>query len=374
MTRCLAQAPLAEMAARVAEGARCRAVARDIDGASLAEEIADCADAGLLLAPFPPAMGGEGLGFGADPLHDVLVALGRGSLALGRLYEGHVNAVTLVRRYGSPANLDAMLAEARAGRPGGVWMAGPPLRLEGDRIAGHKLLASGCGLVRRPLVAADTEAGSQLLIPFVDAARMDAAGWTAQGMRATATGTVGFAGIAVGADEIVGRPGDYLRSPYFRGGAWRVIAVQLGGVLGLMDVYRKQLAASVHREHPLQLARYGEALIAAETVRLWVRAAATSAEGGGEPARIGAPTIDASTIDAYVDLARNAFEGAALKVIALAQKALGLNAFLRPNPVERIVRDLATYLRQPALDVSLMSAASFHLREPLPGDPPGWRP
>ena len=70
-------------------------------------------------------------------------------------------------------------------------------------------------------------------------------------------------------------------------------------------------------------------------------------------------------MDAYVDLARNAFEGAALRVVELAQKALGLKALMRPNPIERMVRDLTTYLRQPALDVSLMSAASFHLRRAL---------
>ena len=362
MTRYGHVASLGEAASRVAGDASRRAASLDDDGAMLREEFAALADDGLLLAPFPTGMNGSGLGIGADPLHDVLVAIGRGSLPLGRLYEGHVNAVVLARRYGSAANLELLLAEARAGRPSGVWMAGPPLRLDeaSARLDGHKLLASGCGLVRRPLVAADTGHGSQMLIPFVDAARMDAAGWTAQGMRATATGTVDFSGITVAADEVVGRPGDYLRPPYFRGGAWRVIAVQFGGLLGLVDAYREQLAASPHREHPLQLARFGEAMIAAETARLWVRQAATTAEGSGEP----------DAIDAYVDLARNAFEAAALRVIALAQKALGLNAFLRPNPVERIVRDLATYLRQPALDVSLMSAASFHLRAPARGAAP----
>ena len=71
---------------------------------------------------------------------------------------------------------------------------------------------------------------------------------------------------------------------------------------------------------------------------------------------------DADAIDAYVDLARNAFEGAALRVVALAQKAIGLKSFLRPNPLERLIRDLTTYLRQPNLDVSLMSAAALRLR------------
>ena len=50
-----------------------------------------------------------------------------------------------------------------------------------------------------------------------------------------------------------------------------------------------------------------------------------------------------------------------MRAVALAQKAIGLKAFLRPNPLERVIRDLTTYLRQPALDASLLSAAAFHL-------------
>ena len=161
--------------------------------------------------------------------------------------------------------------------------------------------------------------------------------------------------VTVNEDEIVGKPGDYMTSPWFRGGAWRVIAVQLGGVEAILDHYRDQLAESRNASDPLQLARYGEALIAAETARLWVRQACRTAED---------PGADPSFVDSYVDLARNAFEQAALRVVAAAQKAIGLRAFLRPNPVERVIRDLSTYLRQPALDASLTSAAAFRLGVP----------
>lgn len=43
----------------------------------------------------------------------------------------------------------------------------------------------------------------------------------------------------------------------------------------------------------------------------------------------------------------------------LAQRALGLAAFLRPNPVERLLRDLAVYLRQPAPN-SVLTEAAHH--------------
>ena len=41
------------------------------------------------------------------------------------------------------------------------------------------------------------------------------------------------------------------------------------------------------------------------------------------------------------------------------ERGLGLSAFTRPNPVERVARDLSTYLRQPFPDGVLEEAASF---------------
>jgi alkylation response protein AidB-like acyl-CoA dehydrogenase len=342
--------------ARVAAGRRADEL--DRDGAFPTEDIRLLHRLGLLHAPFAAEQGGDSLGIGRPRLLRVVLGiLGEGSLALGRLYEGHVNAVALVTRHGTVTNLDLMLQEAEAGRPSGVWMAGEPLKLVRgvDRrltLQGHKVLCSGAGHFRRPLVAADYEGGSVMVIPNVGGDRADISGWTSHGMRATATGTVDFTGIEVGQDEIIGCPGDYLRSPYFRGGAWRVIAVQLGGIEAVLRHYKRQLIDSPHRDHPIQLARFGQAAIAAETARLWVRQASEIAEN---------PDGDPAAIDAYVDLARNAFERAALEVVALAQKAIGLKTFLRPNPMERIIRDLTTYLRQPALDMSLGSAASFLL-------------
>ena len=349
---------LRRCASLVAEAAAARASARDADGAFPDEEIADLADKGLLRAPLPPALGGADLGWSSDPLllMDVLSTIGAGSLSLGRLFEGHVNAVKLVRLYGSPANLAILAAEIDAGRLGGVWMAedADPLLLDehfGRRLLkGRKILASGAGHVRRPLVAARTAEGSRMALPYVDdAARVDTSAWVTHGMRATATGTVDFSGIMLSAEEMVGAPGDYLRSPYFSGGAWRVLAVQLGGVEAIMRAYAGQIKASGRDDDRLQRMRFAEALRAAETARLWVREACIRAEG---------ETIPPEDIDAYVDLARNAVTEAALVVIDRAEKAIGLRAFLRENPLERLIRDLSTYLRQPALDMSSEAAAA----------------
>ena len=62
-------------------------------------------------------------------------------------------------------------------------------------------------------------------------------------------------------------------------------------------------------------------------------------------------------IVAFVNLTRGVTERAALDVLELVHRGVGLNGFLHPHPVERISRDLATYLRQPVPDLAMADAA-----------------
>jgi hypothetical protein len=101
----------------------------------------------------------------------------------------------------------------------------------------------------------------------------------------------------------------------------------------------------------------GLILIARESARLWIRRAACIAENDKQP------TV---AITGYVNLARTATESAALDAIRLIQRTLGLAAFLQANPVERLMRDLATYLRQPAADEALTEAAAWFTEHALP--------
>jgi hypothetical protein len=66
-------------------------------------------------------------------------------------------------------------------------------------------------------------------------------------------------------------------------------------------------------------------------------------------------------IVAYVNFARLAVERAGLDLLELIHRSVGLQSFMRPGPIERISRDLATYLRQPGPDRALTSAASYVL-------------
>ena len=261
-------------------------------------------------------------------------------------------------RYGAPAQRQRFAEDVRSGAVCGVWNAEAPpgLRVEpcvgGGELKGGKIYCSGIGMVRRPLMTARLPDGGvvMLALRLNDMPPNDLSAWTMRGMRATATGSVDFTGLFVAAEDWVGAAGDYYRSPLFKGGAWRFAAVQTGAVLRIATLMREALRARGRDADPHQKARIGAAAIAAETAELWVTRAAILAEDEAS---------DPTAVDAYVNLARLAVEMAALEVIQLAERSIGLAAFTRPNPIERVVRDLSTYLRQPFPDGAMEDAAAF---------------
>ena len=102
-------------------------------------------------------------------LSEVLRSIGSGSLPLGRLFEGHVNALELVLRYGTDRPVELVAEEARAGKFFGVWNTDDAngLRLIHRHgrswLEGRKILASGAGHIERPLVTATDENGRRMI-------------------------------------------------------------------------------------------------------------------------------------------------------------------------------------------------------------------
>lgn len=341
-----------------------RAVPLDEDGAFPSDDLAGLAAIGALVAPFG-APGRPGLAVGApEELAEALRIIGHASLPLGRLYEGHVNAAALIARHGTRQQQARARSHAEGGALFGVWNTegedGVRLVRQGRRLSltGAKIFASGAGHIACPLITARNEQDELLMVlPKPDGtARADLSAWQAHGMRASASGSFRFDGLVVQPEDILGGPGDYHRQPFFSAGAWRFCAVQLGGIERLVDEARGVLRARGRDGDPHQLARMGEAAIAAETARLWVEHAAALAEADDA----GTPGAGERAV-AYVDLARCAVERAGLEVMQLVQRSIGLSAFLRTSPVERLCRDLSTYLRQPAPDRALCGGAAYVL-------------
>ena len=356
------KALLARVAALVAPMAE-RAAGLDREGGFPTEDLAALREAGALLAPVPARMGGMGLGTeaaGASGLAALLGLVGRGSLAVGRVLEGHVNALKLVALYGTEAQLRRAAEDAAAGHLFGLWNTelAPGVRLEDGVLRGRKVVCSAAGQATRALVTAAEAGGTRMVVvALAPGERVLPGRWTLQGMRAAGTAGMELEGVAAPPDAVIGAAGDYLRQPEFSAGAWRTSAVTLGGLEALLAATRAQLVARGRAADPHQLARIGEALIAQESARMWVARAAEAAEGG---------TLAAQDVAGIVNLARIAVERACLDAMRLVTRSLGLQAMLPDNPVERIGRDLATYLRQPAPDETLTEAAAWFMTRDLP--------
>jgi len=390
-------------AAQLAPRLLAQAAATDEVGGFPAQEMRWLHEAGLLAAALPTSLGGAGLGEPAATLalYQALYHVGRGNLAVGRLWEGHVNALLLIRCFGTPAQLARAAADARAGHVFGVWntenpahgvqlapVAGQPGHY---RLQGAKTFASGSGHITRPVLT------GALLAPPVPARRLDqgplpAAGpataaaptgwqlvllradeqppaldrsfWRPLGMRATASFQADFTGIAIGPDDLIGQPNDYYRAPWFGGGAARFAAVQLGGAAAVFDETRRFLRRLGRTDDPYQRQRLGELLALHETGQRWLRGAAEHAALPPTPA--GLATVRPEALAAYVNTLRATTEDICLQTLRLTERSVGARGLLQPEPFERLHRDLTHYLRQPAPDATVADAGRFALASDKP--------
>ncbi len=334
------------------------------------EELGWLRAAGLLTAPLATALGGAGLGDAAatEALLAVLRHIGRGNLAVGRVYEGHVNALLLIQLFGAPAQLARWAADANAGQLFGVWNTEDPaegVRLEAlpggrYRLHGAKTFASGAGHVGRPLItgALPEGRGWQMLVLPADEQLpvLDRSFWRPLGMRATASYRADLTGLEIGPADLLGPPNAYYRQPWFGGGASRFAAVQLGGIQSVFDETRRFLQRLGRTDDPYQRQRLGQMALLLESGRQWLRGAAARA---ALPADAGAPALPAAV--AYASLVRTAIEQIGLAMLPLAERCVGARGLLQPEPFERLHRDLTHYLRQPAPDAVLADVGRFVL-------------
>ncbi|WCR10682.1 acyl-CoA dehydrogenase [Paracoccus stylophorae] len=295
----------------------------------------------------------------ADPARTAraLMQVGGVNLSVGRLWEGHVNALHLIRLRGTSAQRDRVRKWLAQGALFGVWGADgvPPVTLSpgGAQLVGVKNFASGLGTLSHALVTVGSGPDVRLALIEVRAGdRADLSGWTVPGMRATASGSFDMTGIEPGPDGWIGGPGDYLREPSFVGGVWRIAALQAGASAGLVD----RAAASL-RETGRLAAEAQKTRLMTALMRVWAGMALT------ERAAVAAsdPAIAAEDAVSLSISARLFTEEAALAAIHAVEQSLGLRHFAQGSPTGRMARDLSVYLRQAARDALLQQAADHVL-------------
>lgn len=286
-------------------------------------------------------------------LMDVLRIVGRADLSLGRLYEGHVNALALFDWYGSPAQHARLERDLEHGAFYGVWATEPQPGASIERrvgglhvLKGGKSFASGAGGLAYAIVTAQSCAGERhlVIVPADDPTRADVSQWRVRGMRATTSGLYDLTGLVIREADLLGIAGDYDRDPRFTTGAWRFTAVQLGGIEALLIETRLAMSETA-RDDPLQRAKFADGVAAMRTAYLWVRECALRA------------ARDDVNGPAFARMTRGIVEGAALKVMELAARIVGTRSAMDGERIDKITRDLSLYLRQAGPDHARDQAA-----------------
>jgi alkylation response protein AidB-like acyl-CoA dehydrogenase len=364
----------------------CASHAAEIDhsGALPLQEFERLTQVGLLAAPLPTGLGGVGLGMDTATTNDLLMVLqqlGRGNLAVGRIYEGHVNALQLIQTFGSPEQIATYAADARdRHKIFGVWNAedegGVTIQSLSNgryRLNGCKTFCSGSGLVERPFVSGPLDGGlwQLCIVPMEEVATVsDPSWWQPSGMRASASFKVDFTGVELPASALIGQPGDYFRQPWLTAGVVRFAAVQLGGAEALFNATRHYLQALGRTTDPYQQERLGRMAIALESGNLWLRGAAEVIHayapifgGSADPNEAAANPGQTAKLVAYANMVRTAIEQICMDMIQLGERSVGTRGLLPPHPMDRIIRDLTLYLRQPVFDAALAHVGQQVLSE-----------
>ena len=292
---------------------------------------ADQRTAVLDLASQVPAAGASWSDF-----FEGLLRLGATDVVLGRLTEGHLDAVRILDEAGLPPLPDRMYA-VWASRSQGTGIHAE--RVEGGWVLDGTLrFASGSGVVDRALVPVWTTDGRHHLLDL-DATRWDYdhTVWRSPAMAASRTHTAHLDRVvAADADtRTVGGPDFYLDRHAFHLGGIGVAAVWAGCATRVVRLVES--AVPVARRSPAQQRRLGlmhvDALAAAAVVR----------QGGREAEE----TCDPRLLATWV---RSSVVAAAHRVVDHARHVAGAAAMAYDAELAAALHDLPMYLAQQDAD------------------------
>lgn len=254
------------------------------------------------------------------------------SPALGRLVEGHLDALAILAELGTIPPADARL---------GVWAAEPGQFVAAHRtpagwqLQGVKPYASGANELTHALITARADEDRLLFLVPADGWTSRPGTWQAVGMAGSDSPTVDVS-ATLADTALVGAPGSYLARPGFWHGGLGVAAVWHGGAVGVAAALRQ--AAETRPLSPHAAAHLGGvevALAAAESVL-----------------RDGARAIDDDPLDLADEgrrramIVRAAVERSATEVLDRVGRALGAGPLCHDRAHARRVADLTVYLRQ----------------------------
>lgn len=276
-------------------------------------------------------------------------AVAAADVSLGRLLDGHFNAVQRLAVQVDPALAQPELAGVRAGRLRlGVWGADPvgdegaPAELDADgpgaRLSGVKVFCSGAGGLQRAFVLVrgpgDTAPSRMAYVDLTGpSTSVDRSWFGGAGMRGSASHRVVFAGAPV--LWLAPEPGALLAEPWFSGDAIRTAASWAGGAQAAVEEALMTLRAKGAGD--LEALAVGRMTTALGTIDLWLAEAARRLDAGGADKPFAAHL-------------RDAIDGALRTILDEASRACGSRPFATGSRLERVRRDEQTYVLQHRLD------------------------
>jgi alkylation response protein AidB-like acyl-CoA dehydrogenase len=239
--------------------------------------------------------------------------------SVGRLYEGHLNAVERLLLDGFDPERHWL----------GVWGADPapgegePAELRGDALFGVKVFCSGAGGLDRALVVAR---GTLVYVNLNEQVEVDRSWYRAQGMRASESHRVVFHGAPV-----LATLGPLGREPWLSGDAIRTAAAWAGILDAAAEAALDDLAQRPDTDDLRALAA-GRIATARATVDRWFEHAAE--------------TQDAAT----ATMLRQAVADAGATILQEAARATGSRPFATGTALDRARRDFEVFVLHHRLD------------------------
>ncbi|MEH6408025.1 MAG: acyl-CoA dehydrogenase family protein, partial [Leeuwenhoekiella sp.] len=180
----------------------------------------------LLTVTLPEEFGGKNLGVsgGNSELLNMLKSVGRADLSVGRIYEGHINALLLIERFATVQQKKNYYKDAYDGKLFSVWNTQRPFEAmsitkENDnqfKLKGAKTYCSGGLNIQRPIITAIGNTESQMIVLETEkypALKEDWSLWKPLGMRASVSTRIDFSELLVNSDQLLGLEADYFKEP-----------------------------------------------------------------------------------------------------------------------------------------------------------------
>jgi alkylation response protein AidB-like acyl-CoA dehydrogenase len=231
----------------------------------------------------------------------------------------------------------------------------------GYLLNGTKAYATSAGHARRAILLVNAEgpggarhasASSDRLLLLTctlgdPGVTFDSSWWNPIGMRATVSYLVRFEDVFIAAEDVIGRPGQYLNEAWQTRFSPHYASAFLGGAEAAYEYALESITKQQREDDPYVTHRIALMSLNVETAHVWLKHVAELWDTNRiEEAKVAGIR------------ARYVVEKLAMETLDHCVRACGARSLVQPSPVERIYRDLSIYVRHDNCDQVLATIGS----------------